>query len=61
MQVSTVEAGFVEISTVGKFEFCVITMLAEAVQPFAAVTVTEYVPATVMATEADVPRPFDQK
>mgnify|MGYP000902745547 CR=1 FL=1 len=61
MQVSTVELGFVEILTTGRLAFWVIVMLAVAVQPFAAVTVTVNIPGERMLTEAFVPRPFDHK
>jgi hypothetical protein len=42
------------IEAVGKVVLKVIVVLAVAVQPFLAVTTTEYVPAVVMVLAADV-------
>ena len=41
---------------VGDVMFCVMVMLDVAVQPFAPVTVTVYVPGAVMLAFADVPK-----
>jgi hypothetical protein len=63
VQVNTLEMGGV-ILTTGAALFCVITCEAVAVQPFAAVTVTVYVPAAVAFNVEFVPRtavPLDQE
>ena len=54
VQVSTVVVGG-EILTDGALLFCVITCAAVAVHPFAAVTVTVYVPELVTLNVAFVP------
>jgi hypothetical protein len=46
------------IPAAGAVLFCVVVMLDVAVQPFAPVTVTVYVPAAVMLAFADVPKPL---
>ena len=63
VQVSTVVVGG-EILTDGALLFCVITCAAVAVHPFAAVTVTVYVPELVTLNVAFVPTtevPFDHE
>jgi hypothetical protein len=52
------------ITAVGTTMFCVMICTSESVQPFAAVTVTVYVPGAVTANVAAVPTtavPFDQE
>jgi hypothetical protein len=63
VQVSTVEFGAVIVNA-GAVLFCVITCDAVAVQPFAAKTVTVYVPGAVTFNDAFIPTiavPFDQE
>lgn len=63
VQVNTVVVGGV-IATTGKLIFCVITCDAVAVQPFAEVTVTVYVPGLVTLMVEVVPtiaEPFDHE
>jgi hypothetical protein len=63
VHVSTVEIGAVIVNA-GAVLFCVIVCEAVAVQPFAAITVTVYVPAMVAFNAALVPTtavPLDQE
>ena len=56
MQVNNVDPVLFVMPAVGVVISCVVVIVAVAVQPFAAVTVTVYVAAAVMLAFAEVPK-----